>query len=137
MQQYAVPLNTVSRLPFRYLKHTSKLIRKLGNSDLALHHNKVIHLKLADASMDASSSVLANIFHFAASWADPPANVVVSEVWSCHLVTRAAAGRVFREHGVWREVRNKGGQESQVLTSERLYMNRVGVKYGVEESLLR
>jgi vancomycin resistance protein VanW len=36
MQQYVVPLNTASRLPFRYLKHTSKLIRKLGNSDLAL-----------------------------------------------------------------------------------------------------
>lgn len=40
------------RLPFRYLKHTSKLIRKLGNSDLALHHNKVVNLKLAVASID-------------------------------------------------------------------------------------
>jgi Uncharacterized vancomycin resistance protein len=52
MQQYVVPLNTASRLPFRYLKHTSKPIRKLGNSDLALQHNKVINLKLAVASID-------------------------------------------------------------------------------------
>lgn len=44
--------DTASRLPFRYLKHTSKLIRKLGNSDLALQHNKVINLKLTVASMD-------------------------------------------------------------------------------------
>jgi vancomycin resistance protein VanW len=45
-------VGVVSRLPFRYLKHTSKLIRKLGNSDLALQHNKVINLKLAVDSMD-------------------------------------------------------------------------------------
>jgi vancomycin resistance protein VanW len=51
-KQYAVSVNAVSRLPFRYLKHTSKLIRTLGNSDLALQHNKVINLKLAVASMD-------------------------------------------------------------------------------------
>jgi vancomycin resistance protein VanW len=40
------------RLPFRYLKHTSKLIRKLGDSDIALQHNKVINLKLAVGSVD-------------------------------------------------------------------------------------
>jgi vancomycin resistance protein VanW len=44
-------------------------------------------------------------------------------------------GRVFRENEIWREVRSKG-QESQVLKSERLYKNRVVVKYEVEESLL-
>lgn len=44
-------------------------------------------------------------------------------------------GRVFRENEIWREVRSKG-QESQVLKSERLYTNRVVVKYEVEESLL-
>ncbi len=43
---------TAERLPFRYLKHTSKLIRKLGDSDLALQHNKVINLRLAVASID-------------------------------------------------------------------------------------
>ncbi|WP_454863188.1 hypothetical protein [Pseudomonas hormoni] len=31
----AGPKDSFERLPFRYLKHTSKLIRKLGNSDLA------------------------------------------------------------------------------------------------------
>lgn len=35
------------RLQFRYIKHTSKLIRRLGESDLQLQHNKVINLKLA------------------------------------------------------------------------------------------
>jgi vancomycin resistance protein VanW len=44
-------------------------------------------------------------------------------------------GRVFRENEIWREVRSKG-QESQVLKSERLYKNRVVVKYEVEDSVL-
>jgi vancomycin resistance protein VanW len=34
-------------LPFRHIKHTSKLIRRLGDSDLALQINKVTNLKLA------------------------------------------------------------------------------------------
>lgn len=34
-------------LPYRYKKHTSKLIRKLGDSDIQLQYNKVINLKLA------------------------------------------------------------------------------------------
>lgn len=48
---YTVSLDS-TRLPYRYLKHTSKLIRKLGNSDIALQHNKVINLKLAVASVN-------------------------------------------------------------------------------------
>lgn len=51
-KRYARPVTTAERLPFRYLKHTSKLIRKLGDSDLALQHNKVINLKLAVAAID-------------------------------------------------------------------------------------
>lgn len=35
------------RLPHRYIKHTSKLIRRLGGSDLVLQHNKVTNLKIA------------------------------------------------------------------------------------------
>lgn len=35
------------RLPYRLIKHTSKLIRKLGDSDARLQHNKVINLKKA------------------------------------------------------------------------------------------
>ena len=34
--------------------HTSKLIRKLGDSELALTHNKVINLRLALASSDGA-----------------------------------------------------------------------------------
>lgn len=52
-RHYAVSINAESSLPFRYLKHTSKLIRKLGNSDIALQHNKVINLKLAVSSITA------------------------------------------------------------------------------------
>lgn len=51
-KHYAHPKDAFERLPFRYLKHTSKLIRKLGNSDLALQHNKVVNLKLAVDSID-------------------------------------------------------------------------------------
>jgi vancomycin resistance protein VanW len=51
-KRYARPVATAERLPYRYLKHTSKLIRKLGDSDLALQHNKVINLKLAVAAID-------------------------------------------------------------------------------------
>jgi len=34
-------------LPYRTIKHTSKLIRKLGDSDIRLQHNKVANLTLA------------------------------------------------------------------------------------------
>lgn len=34
-------------LAYRYKKHTSKLIRRLGESDIQLQYNKVINLKLA------------------------------------------------------------------------------------------
>lgn len=51
-KRYARRVATAERLPYRYLKHTSKLIRKLGDSDLALQHNKVINLKLAVAAID-------------------------------------------------------------------------------------
>ncbi|MFW9080176.1 VanW family protein [Pseudomonas sp. P2757] len=51
-KRYAMPIALAERLPFRYLKHTSKLIRKLGDSDLALQHNKVINLRLAVAAID-------------------------------------------------------------------------------------
>nr|WP_256597443.1 hypothetical protein [Pseudomonas sp. 31-12] len=50
LQQY---VNAESRMSFRYLKHTSKLIRKLGNSEIALQHNKVINLKQAVSSITA------------------------------------------------------------------------------------
>lgn len=43
---YATNLIT-TKLPYRYIKHTSKLIRTLGDSDAKLQHNKVINLSLA------------------------------------------------------------------------------------------
>ncbi|WP_460372720.1 VanW family protein [Pseudomonas sp. Tul1A2] len=61
-KRYARPVAAAERLPFRYLKHTSKLIRKLGDSDLALQHNKVINLKLAVAAID--SVIIAPGEHF-------------------------------------------------------------------------
>jgi vancomycin resistance protein VanW len=238
-KQYAVSVNAVSRLPFRYLKHTSKLIRKLGNSDLALQHNKVINLKLAVASIDgvvirpgeyfsfcrlvgrptrkrgyvegmelsfgeARSGIgggicqLSNLIHWMAIHSslvvversnhsfDPfpdegrvlpfgsgaaifynYIDLVLHNPTDRHFQLKLNVGeqqlegellcdqarefryhvyqlghrfvrdgeRVFRENEIWREVRSKG-QESQVLKSERLYKNRVVVKYEVEDSLL-
>lgn len=40
------------QLPFRYIRHTSRLIRRLGDSDLQLQHNKVINLRLASPRID-------------------------------------------------------------------------------------
>ncbi|QBH96671.1 vancomycin resistance protein [Limnobaculum zhutongyuii] len=49
-RNYTNRLIPEQRLEYRFIKHTSKLIRKLGNSDIALQHNKVINLKLATAA---------------------------------------------------------------------------------------
>ncbi|MFK3790631.1 MULTISPECIES: VanW family protein [Pseudomonas] len=51
-RRYARPVADSPRLPYRYIKHTSKLIRTLGDCDLALQHNKVINLRLAVACID-------------------------------------------------------------------------------------
>ena len=45
-KKYCKEYNT-EPLSFRYIKHTSKLIRQLGDSDIQLQHNKVINLKIA------------------------------------------------------------------------------------------
>lgn len=63
-KRYARPAATAERLPYRYLKHTSKLIRKLGDSDLALQHNKVINLKLAVAALDGVTIAPGEYFSF-------------------------------------------------------------------------
>ncbi|MBX8471604.1 MULTISPECIES: VanW family protein [unclassified Pseudomonas] len=63
-KRYARPAPTSERLPYRYLKHTSKLIRKLGDSDLALQHNKVINLKLAVAAIDGVTIAPGEYFSF-------------------------------------------------------------------------
>ncbi len=43
---------TAEKLPFRVKKHSSVLVRKLGNSDLQLQYNKVTNLKLAIPKID-------------------------------------------------------------------------------------
>lgn len=49
---YSLDVQPNKRLDYRYKKHTSKLIRQLGNSDIALQYNKVINLKLAVKELD-------------------------------------------------------------------------------------
>lgn len=46
-KKFATHRRTDQYLRYRYKKHTSKLIRKLGDSDIQLQYNKVINLKLA------------------------------------------------------------------------------------------
>lgn len=78
-KRYARPEAGSPRLAYRYIKHTSKLIRKLGDSDLALQHNKVINLKLAVASMDGVRIAPGEYFSF------------------CRLVGRPTRARGFVE----------------------------------------
>jgi vancomycin resistance protein VanW len=42
---------------------------------------------------------------------------------------------VFRENEIWREIRNKG-QVGELVKRERLYRNRVVVKYAVADELI-
>ncbi len=67
------------RLPYRYIKHTSKLIRRLGDSDLALQRNKVVNLRLAVDCMNGVSIGPGEYFSF------------------CRLVGRPSARRGFVE----------------------------------------
>ncbi|WP_434779367.1 VanW family protein [Neisseria sp. Ec49-e6-T10] len=46
-RKYSCVRQPNERLPYRYKKHTSKLIRRLGESDIQLQYNKVTNLKLA------------------------------------------------------------------------------------------
>jgi vancomycin resistance protein VanW len=51
-RRYAEKRKPDEPLPFRHVKHTSKLIRQLGNTDLLLQKNKVLNLKLAIQTMN-------------------------------------------------------------------------------------
>ncbi|MGC5703120.1 VanW family protein [Pseudomonas sp. NFXW11] len=63
-RRYARPEAGSPRLPHRLIKHTSKLIRTLGDSDLALQHNKVINLRLAVACIDGVRIASGEYFSF-------------------------------------------------------------------------
>lgn len=52
------------RLRHRYIKHTSKLIRRLGDSDIALQHNKVVNIKLAVETMNGITIKPGEYFSF-------------------------------------------------------------------------
>jgi vancomycin resistance protein VanW len=82
-KRYARLVAGADRLPFRYLKHTSKLIRKLGDSDLALQHNKVINLKLAVAAIDGLIIAPGEYFSFCRLVGRPTANAATSKAWNC------------------------------------------------------
>lgn len=89
-RRYARPVADSPRLPHRYIKHTSKLIRTLGDSDLALQHNKVINLRLAVACIDGVRIGPGSIFPSASWWAGPVARGGSSRAWSCRSARRAA-----------------------------------------------
>ncbi|SQI40219.1 Uncharacterized vancomycin resistance protein [Leminorella richardii] len=232
-------LLTSARLEYRFIKHTSKLIRKLGNSDMALQHNKVINLRLATAATsgivigpgeyfsfcklvgkpsrsrgfvegmelsfgEARSGVgggicqLSNLIHWMALHSplkvveranhsfDPfpdegrilpfgsgaaifynyidlvlynpteetfqlvfnvaehqlegellctaPREVKYHVYQKAHRFVREGRA-VYRHNEIWRDVSTKG-QNAQVLQSERLYHNRVIVKYSVDEAMI-
>jgi vancomycin resistance protein VanW len=50
-QQFAASRST-QNLPYRIKKHQSVLLRKLGESDMILQHNKVVNLKIAIPTID-------------------------------------------------------------------------------------
>ncbi|HHR6222167.1 TPA: VanW family protein [Providencia alcalifaciens] len=66
-------------LEYRYHKHTSRLIRKLGQSDLRLQHNKVINLGIAVGTMNGVTIAPGEYFSF------------------CRLVGKPTAKRGFVE----------------------------------------
>ncbi|WP_347252991.1 VanW family protein [Leminorella grimontii] len=228
-----------NRLEYRFIKHTSKLIRRLGDCDMALQHNKVINLRLATAATsgivigpgeyfsfcklvgkptrsrgfvegmelsfgEARSGVgggicqLSNLIHWMALHSplkvveranhsfDPfpdegrilpfgsgaaifynyidlvlynPTQDTFQLVFNVaehqlegellctaqrdvkyhvyqkeHRFVREGKA-VYRHNEIWRDISTKG-QDPQILTSERLYHNRVIVKYSVDDAML-
>lgn len=78
------------RLPYRYIKHTSKLIRRLGDSDLALQRNKLVNLRLAVDCMNGVSIGPGSTSRSAGWSVGPAPGVASSKVWSCPSARRAA-----------------------------------------------
>lgn len=77
--KYYSKAKSSERLEYRYNKHTSKLIRKLGDSDLRLQHNKVINLRIAVDAMNGITIYPGEYFSF------------------CRLVGKPTARRGFVE----------------------------------------
>lgn len=51
-RKYSKNVQQEQRLPFRYIKHTSKLISRRGDTDLQLQYNKIKNLKLVEKVLD-------------------------------------------------------------------------------------
>lgn len=77
--KYYSKAKSSERLEHRYNKHTSKLIRKLGESDLRLQYNKVTNLRIASEAMNGITIYPGEYFSF------------------CRLVGKPTARRGFLE----------------------------------------
>ncbi|HHD7445586.1 TPA: VanW family protein [Citrobacter braakii] len=51
-RRYSKELLAEIRLPYRHIKHTSKLISRRGDSDIKLQYNKIINLKIVEKLID-------------------------------------------------------------------------------------
>ncbi|WP_249718465.1 VanW family protein [Proteus faecis] len=51
-RKYSRDVQPEQRLSYRYLKHTSKLISRRGESDIQLQYNKITNLKLVKKALD-------------------------------------------------------------------------------------
>ncbi|MCF1868371.1 VanW family protein [Klebsiella pneumoniae] len=51
-RKYSRDIQPEQRLSHRYLKHTSKLISRRGESDIQLQYNKITNLKLVEKALD-------------------------------------------------------------------------------------
>ncbi|WP_170110795.1 MULTISPECIES: VanW family protein [Proteus] len=51
-RKYSKNVQPEQRLSYRYLKHTSKLISRRGESDIQLQYNKITNLKLVEKALD-------------------------------------------------------------------------------------
>lgn len=51
-RKYSKTIELNDKLPYRHKKHTSKLIRKLGNTDIQLQYNKITNLNIVVNLLD-------------------------------------------------------------------------------------
>lgn len=63
-KKYSLDRYPQEALAFRYIRHTSKLIRKLGDSDILLQQNKVTNLKIAVEAINGVHLLPGEYFSF-------------------------------------------------------------------------
>ncbi|VFS49577.1 VanW family protein [Budvicia aquatica] len=89
-RRYAQEKRPDQRLDHRFIKHTSKLIRQLGDSDIALQHNKVINLRLATEAIGGIIIGPGEYFSFCQLVESPAVSGDLLRAWNYHLVKLAA-----------------------------------------------